>query len=291
MERSINPDLEEDEIDERYQEELDDSDRLEAPVLLIKKVFKNKKDILIEKVESAFKNAGRENVKVVELYLTSNSTKDHAYLLLNSRSATELLLDGTINISVPVENDDGEFDDIVLWFDEADHLQPKDHQEPNVLFIRELPTNRPSGQVAQELRLKISKWCSILDIDVPSDRDGKGTCVGNAKIYLETEFDTRKCIYLLNHSLFLGKVILASFSNKDRQYSKPPRRISNEEDRIPQPSPKEERKPKEKPSLDNIKFRSQRNEPKKLSPDRLSSQESSKSSIKKDDEWTLVKKK
>jgi hypothetical protein len=281
-----------------YDEEKED--RIEAPVLLIKKVFKTRREILIEKVETAFREAGREQVQVLELYLTTNSTKDHAYMLLNSKSASDLLLDGTVNISVPVENDEGVVDEIVLWFDEADHLEPKEHQEPNVLFIRNLPTNRPALQVAQELRLKIFKWCPIEDIDVPSDRSGKGTCVGTAKIYLETEFDTRKCIYLLNHSMFLGEEILASFSNRDRQYSKPkiPRPVPREEPVVvATEAPRQEIKPKEKPSLDSLKFRSKRNEPKKLSPDNIVSLEE-KNTIKKtsnerneDSGWTIVSKK
>jgi len=281
------------EITERYVPIGDeDMDKIEAPVLLIKKVFKSRKETIIQGVEEAFKEAGREDVKVVELYLTTNSTKDHAYLLLNSKTGTDLLLDGTVNVSVPVENDEGNSGSVVLWFDEADHLQPKEHQEPTVLFIRELPTNRPAGQVAQELRLRIKQWCPINDIDVPSDRNGKGTCTGTAKVYLDTEFDTRKCIYLLNHSLFLGQTILASFSNKDRQYSKPPKRISKEEDKLPVtiPSPKVEKKPKEKPSLDHIKFRSKKSEPKKLSPDKLSTPEERQIS-KKEEEWTVVKRK
>ena len=110
--------------------------------------------------------------------------------------------------------------DITLWFAVADHLEPGDNQEPCIIYIQGLPDNRPSVQIAQELRRRISKWCPIEDINVPSDKTGKGLSIGNAKVTFQCEFDTLKCLYLLNYSMFLDKEIKASFCNKDRTYTK-----------------------------------------------------------------------
>jgi hypothetical protein len=231
-------------------ERVDKKDYYDAPVLWIKKIFNCSRDNLIQKTEEAFRNANMVDVKVVELYTSSNRARDHAYLLLNSKRASELLLDGTINIIITVhkykedkedrddgedkedrddKNDDGDNKkdddsddemDITLWFDIADHLKPRDNQESCTIFIQGLPDNRPTVQIAQELRRKISKWCPIEDIDVPSDKTGKGLSVGTAKIKLQHEFDTQKCIYLLNYSLFLEREIRVSFCNINRVYTK-----------------------------------------------------------------------
>jgi len=216
-------------------ERIDKKDYYDAPVLWIKKIFGCSKEKLIEKTEEAFKNADMPEVKVVELYATSNRNKDHAYMLLNSNRATNLLLDGSIDIIITVQKNDkdsgdedrhldvGEKDnemDITLWFAVADHLKPSDRQEACTIFIQGLPDNRPSVQIAQELRRRISKWCPIEDINVPSDKAGKGLSVGNAKVTFQCEFDTQKCLYLLNYSIFLDKEIKASFCNTDRTYIK-----------------------------------------------------------------------
>jgi len=191
-------------------------DRYDAPVLWIKKTFKVKKEDIIEKLHETFEEANIPDVEVLELYITTNKEKDHAYILLNSSEGSHLLLDGTI--TVIVETEDGE--ERNLWFEKADHLKPQEHQDPFVLYIWKLPRNSPAAQVAEELRLKICEWCPIIDIYVPQDDQGKGLCIGWAKITFQYEFDTQKCVYLLNYNYFMKKEIRAGFCNTDRIYKK-----------------------------------------------------------------------
>lgn len=225
-------------------------DGFEAPVLWLKKIFSIPKEELIATTEKAFVDAGMEGVKVVELYTTTNRTKDHAYMLLNSNHASKLLLDGTVSVIVNADfekdknkdtaenheesgsdeegggdEDNGKKNEISLWFDKADHLEPRENQDPFTLYIWQLPDNRPAAQIAVEIRNKIGKWCPIIDIDVPADRTGRGFCAGYAKVHTEYEFDTQKCVYLLNFSFFLGREIRAGFCNVDRVYVKKPPRI------------------------------------------------------------------
>jgi|SRR5579885_829741 len=219
---------------------IDKEDYFNAPVIWVKKIFKCPRDELISNIETAFSKAGMENVKVVELYTTSNRTKDHAYILLNSKKASDLLLDGTINVKIRSHDDDDEDDDeeineVTLWFDIADHLRPKENQEECVIFIQGLPDQRPAMQIAQELRRKISTWCPIEDIDVPSDKEGKGMSTGIAKIKFKFGFDAQKSIYLLNYSLFLGHEIRVSFCNMDRVYSRRNRNIESNRNKTPSP--------------------------------------------------------
>lgn len=193
-----------------------EEDRFAAPVIWIGKTHKASSDHIKDRILTAFSEAGKEDVEIVELYVTTKSGKDHAYLLLNSKTASDLLLDGSIVVSVIVEEKE-----IDLWFDTADHLEPNDKQDPYTLFLWQLPKNRPASQIARELKLKIGKWAPICDINVGQDRNSSGKCNGTARIMFDYEFDTQKCVYLLNFNFFLDQEIRAAFCNSDRKPKKP----------------------------------------------------------------------
>lgn len=187
-------------------------DIFSAPVLWIKKTFKIPEETLRDRILSAFTEAGVE-AKITALYISRSQTKDHAYMILNSAKASELLLDGTINVVISIEDKD---DDVVLWFDKADHLVPKGEQDPFTLYIFQLPKDRPAIQIGEELKRLISEWCPILKIEVSEGLDHQ--CSGWAKIYFKYEFDTQKCVYMLNYNRFMECEIRAAFCNSDKNY-------------------------------------------------------------------------
>lgn len=192
-----------------------DSDRWEAPVLWIKRTYRAPADLIKSLIVDQLKKAGIENPEVVSLYITLNPGRDHAYLLLSSKKASELLIDGTINIVVPCADEEIEGkEEAVLWFDKADHLEPNEKQDPYVLYIWQLPKNRPAQEIKSHLEPMLNSWSPLLSLEVGSVEGGKGA--GWAKAHFNYEFDTQKCIYLLNFNLFMGSEVRAAFCNIDR---------------------------------------------------------------------------
>lgn len=230
-------------------------DRYEACVLWIKKTFRVPEDEIRENTIKAFREKGVNDVEIVALYVTTSKTKDHGYMVLNSSKASKLLLNGTINVSVNYNNDDDAQDSVFLWFDKADHLVPKSNQDPYTLYIWQLPTDRPAKQVEEELFRLISPLSPIISMEVPDnatvasqssryrnndngDRQTEGNlCAGWAKVYFSYEFDTQKCVYMLNFNRFLGVEIRAGFCNTDRHVAAKPQ-SSEEKTRSSNPRPK-----------------------------------------------------
>lgn len=187
-----------------------DQDKFKAPVIWIKTTFGVSEKQIRDSISLAFANGGIE-VDIIELYISNKSDKDHAYMLLSSTESSDYLLDGTISVTVKINEEEEK----ELSFDIADHIKPEPGQLPFTLYIWQLPKTKPANMVKEELVQLIEKWCPIIDIDLPSDRDGKGLCVGFAKIEFQYEFDTQKCIYLLNYNHFLGTKIRAAFCNRN----------------------------------------------------------------------------
>ena len=69
-------------------------------------------------------------------------------MILNSAKASEFLFDGTINLVIPMEDED----DKVLWFDKADHLMPSEDQDEFTLYMWQLPKDKSSIEVCEELK-------------------------------------------------------------------------------------------------------------------------------------------
>jgi len=182
-----------------------------APAILIKKTFRTPEPILRERIIAAFTELGVD-IKITGLYITRNEAKDHAYMILNSAKASEFLFDGTINLVIPMEDED----DKVLWFDKADHLMPSEDQDEFTLYMWQLPKDKSSIEVCEELKRVISAWCPILKIEVPHDSDHK--CLGWAKVHFKYMFDTQKCLYMLNYNLFMDCEVRAGFCNSDKTY-------------------------------------------------------------------------
>lgn len=204
----------------------EEKDRLNAPVLWLRRTFRVDPDVIRKAILNAFHESGKTQVQIVDMFVTFNPERDHAYLILNSKAASELLLDGTLTIYVPnpkVQSEDGDPDeeespdekpeDVKLWFEKADHLTPKPYQDPYTLYLWQLP-QIPGAEMEAEIRRVISPWCPILDVAV--DENDQGVCRGSAKVSLDCEFDTQKCCYMLSYNRMLGEDIRASFCNTDR---------------------------------------------------------------------------
>lgn len=237
--------------------DLNEEDIYEAPVLWIKKTFGADKEYITKQVIDGFAVKDVKDVEVIELYITSKKGKDHAYMLLNSSKYSNYLLDGNINITISVKSEEyDEEEEFTLWFEKADHLEPRDDQDPFTLYIWQLPKTNPANQIAEELRILISRWCPINDIFVPTDDEGKGLCKGWAKVEFQYEFDTQKCIYLLNFNFFLNTEIRAGFCNTDRVMVKKKESTNTKKDKT--------RKGNSRPSKKNsTKYKKSNNKPSK----------------------------
>ncbi len=192
-----------------------DPDRWEAPVLWIKRTYKAPQELIESTIIRELQKAGIENPQIISMHITSNPGRDHAYLLLSSKKASELLIDGTVSIVVPhVDEEMKDKEDAVLWFDKADHLEPTEKQDPFVLYIWQLPKSRTVTEIDVKLRDLLSSWCPLISLEIGSSDDGK--TLGWAKAHFGYEFDTQKAIYLLNFNSFMGAEVRAAFCVVDR---------------------------------------------------------------------------
>ena len=192
-----------------------DDPKYNVPVIWIKRRFRASDEVLRKSIKETFEKADIKGVEIVDLYIANTQGKDHAYMVLNSEEAGNNLLDGTLNVYVHTEYDDGESSDSLLIFEIADHLNPNEDQDPNVLYLWQLPTNIPAKDVEAALRERIKNLAPILNIDVR--KSPNENCSGSAKIRFGCQHDTRKCIYMLNFNTFLESEIRVAYYNKDRQ--------------------------------------------------------------------------
>lgn len=208
----------------------EETELYESPVLWIKRTFRVPEDQIRESILTTFSKADMPDVKIAALHITTNVSRDHAYMILNSSKASDLLLDGSLSVIVQIKTDKKQDeeenseasdakDDIVLWFEKADHLVPSDSQDPFTLYLWQLPNDIPSAQLAKELRELIETWCPIISMKVGEKSD---TSMNWAKIVFDYEFDTQKCIYMLNYANFRGGEIRAGFCNLDRSSIRKP---------------------------------------------------------------------
>lgn len=158
---------------------------------------------------------GLKSVEVVSMFSNGKNERQHAYILLNNLEACRKILDGSIPLHVTIDDEDAE-----LWFGTADHLEPNDHQSPNVLYIWGLPTDTDAMEIQYELEKFISPISQLTNITIGEDSDG--CCLGWAKVSFETEQQTQRCIYMLNNNPHFGQPIRAAFCNKDRQIKSTP---------------------------------------------------------------------
>lgn len=188
-------------------------DRIDAPVIWIKRTFGLTSGELKKSVLDAFEKAGVPDVEIVEMYVSFSTTKQHAYMILSSLRHSELLLDGTISVLVESKEEVTSEEDIYLWFEKADHLEPRENQDPYMLYVWQLPTSEPATLVHEKLESFISRLAPIVTILVPANPEG--LCLGWAKIEFDYQFYTQKCVYMLNFNHFMGTEIRAVFCNAD----------------------------------------------------------------------------
>jgi hypothetical protein len=236
----------------------EEEDRYEAPVIWLKKMFKLSESTVKEAILTTFRNADLHSVAIADMFTTASEVRDHAYIILNSSKASKLLTDGTLSVVVTIpkrkvarhdsgdesdeaeQNDDADTpqtEDIVLWFEKGNHLWPASHQDAFTLYVWQLPTNIKGSVVEAALRKQIGLYCPAIDVTV--DENDDGLCSGWAKAFFHYEFDTQKCVYMLNFRPFLGTEIRASFCNTDRATArKAPKkdveRKSNPNPRLPE---------------------------------------------------------
>jgi len=196
-----------------------DDPKYNAPVLWFKRIFGVDRETLVAAIMQSFEESDVKDVKIVSLYISTGESRDHAYLVLNSEPASKLLLDGTLSVIIKRNRgEEEEEEETSLWIDCAGSLPLTDEQDPYMLYIWQLPKDRPVDQVENELRRTVLDLCPIMEIDIPGD--AKGLCLGWAQITFKYERDTQKCIYMLNYNRFMGTEIRAAFY----QLNRPPRR-------------------------------------------------------------------
>lgn len=270
-------------VDKQVQVADQDDDVYDAPVIWLKKMFRLPEETIKNAILTTFRNAGQHSVAIVDMFISRSEVRDHSYFILNSAKASKLIIDGTLSVVVTIpkrkpvlqdedsdqeqpadEEDKLTTEDIILWFEKGNHLTPAPHQDAFTLYLWQLPKDLRGSLVEGALREKITLYCPIIDIMVDEDEDG--LCTGWAKIHLNYEFDTQKCVYMLNYRQFLGVEIRASFSNTDRgivrkppkedrsrkSNPRPPERVSKSTER---PSRSTERisKPRSGPAIGNPK--------------------------------------
>ena len=197
--------------------------KYDAPVLWIRRTYGLSSESICEAILATFEESAVENVKIVSLYINSGNSRDHAYLVLNSDSASQLLLDGTLTVVIQKEvaSDSTEkSEEVSLAIDAADNITPSDEQDPYTLYLWQLPRDRPAAQVEDELIRRIVELSPIKEIELPSD--SKGLCIGWAKVVFMYEKDTQKCIYMLNFNKFMNVGIRAGFYQLNRPPLKKP---------------------------------------------------------------------
>jgi hypothetical protein len=198
-----------------------DDPRYEAEVLWIKRTYHVGEPAVRAAIMKAFEGSGLDDVSIVMLYVSTSSTRDRAYLVMNSVQATEMLLDGTLSVVIrtaldkedakegEVNSEKEELRDVTLWMDIADHLVPTEEQDPYTLYLWQLPTQLKAAHVEMELRKVIESLCPIYRLEVKENADGR--CGSWAKVGFKYESHTRKCVYMLNYNHFMGAEIRAAF--------------------------------------------------------------------------------
>jgi len=233
----------------------EEQDRFSAPTFWLKNSFGMEPETFREALIKAFSSAGQPNVDVADMFFSTNGTRSHAYFVLNSEKASRLLIDGTVNIVVSIpkrkrlhagsgsdEENGDDREELVLWLEKANPFGPAEHQDPFTLYVWNLPLDKPASEIEDALREKISILSPISSLTVAENDDG--LCGGWARVGFDYEFDTQKCVYMLNFRPFYGNLIRASFYNMDREKPKraggKPRPSNNQKSR----AVKEKRPPK-----------------------------------------------
>ena len=212
---SLNEDL-----DGKDAKQLPNNDDLyKAYVLWIKNCYGKNNEELTKVFEAAFKNSEFQDLKVLKMFHSTKPGQDHAYVLINNVHACDAILEGELSIPLIIINDQDQEETVQLSIDKADHLSPREDQDPYVLYLSGLPTNVLCSVVEAELTAMISSWIPIESLSLDIDRDGMFK--GSAKVKFEYKFDTLKCIYLLNFNHFMGSLIRAAFCNKDWKVKAP----------------------------------------------------------------------
>jgi hypothetical protein len=197
----------------------EEKDRLEAPPILIKNTYGCDRKTLTEIIEKSF-----DGIKVLYIYVPETGRR-HAYMVLNSSAHSDLLISGTITVAVPNKCDDSaeEIDSDesgennvernILWFEEADHLEPHPKQSPNILYIWGLDMDMDPLKIETMIVDMIEQWSPVVYSRLQVDSDGAFN--GSMKVEFFCMFDCRKSIYLLNFNTIEGCVIRAAFCNED----------------------------------------------------------------------------
>lgn len=193
--------------------------KYDAPVLFVKRTYGATVEVLKIAIMKVFDESEVKDVKVVDLYISTGEGRDHAYLLLNSDTASQLLLDGTLTVIIQVDRGNDRLEEVSLWIDYADHLVPNEEQDPYMLYVWQLPKDRPVQQVENELVHKILNLAPILEIEMEGDQ--RGMCMGWAQVTFKYERDTQKCVYMLNYNRFMNVEIRAAFYQLNRPPRKP----------------------------------------------------------------------
>lgn len=235
-------------------------DRLDAPVLWIRKIFGATIETLESLILSAFKEHGIDDAKLVYYHISDDPKRTHAYLLLNSASHSEKLLKGVIPVVLPNVEDE----DQVLVFEEADHLEPRENQDANILYLWNLDYPGKPQEIADYFHDLISQWSPVCEVIIQKDRYGEYNKALKVKMFCYE--DTRKCIYLLNFRNVEGTLIRAGFctidyttvsryrpEKTDRLKVKPPVSSSGKQKQKPLRKPLKKKEKEESPPKNIIK--------------------------------------
>lgn len=199
--------------DDEYDEK--ELDRIDAPVLWTKNVFGANEETLKFLINNSFKEHDLGEVEVVFCHVSEDPNRSHAYFLLNSKIHSEKLLQSIITIVIPAESEESE--DQTLVFEVAEHLQPRDTQDPCVLYLWNLKYDRSPEEIAEYFEELLSSWSPIQGFKIQYDRYNNFNNALKIKLYCYE--DTRKAIYLLNFKNVEGTMIRAGFCNIDREVS------------------------------------------------------------------------
>ena len=217
MEKSSSPDslldspYRSDEDEDSGEDEME-LDRLDAPVIWIRYIHGRSEETVNKLILQAFETHEVEGVEIVYTHYSNDPDRNHAYILLNSKKHSMKLLEGVIPVVLPAQGEDDE--DQTLTFEEANHLEPRETQDANVLYLWNLEYKRKPKEVAEFFEELISTWSPVEGHKLQTDRFGNFNNALKIKLYCYE--DTRKCIYLLNFREVEGVTIRAGFCNVDR---------------------------------------------------------------------------
>tara|TARA_R110002072_G_scaffold45565_4_gene126766 strand:+ start:61426 stop:62268 length:843 start_codon:yes stop_codon:yes gene_type:complete len=196
----------------------EESDRLEAPCMLLKNAYGASQETIIDVIESTFIEHGLPEVKVTFMYKPDEG-RYHAYLVLNSSKNSDKLLKGVISVVMPKDQivsepaNEEEQEKTVLLFEEADHLEPRDTQNPNMLYLWGLDMDMEPSEIQELFTDLVEKWAPAAYVELQYNQ--KGEFNNSMKIEFYCMFDCRKSIYLLNYNQIMGAVVRAAFCNED----------------------------------------------------------------------------